>query len=260
MPTALLLISFQHNYFKKKGSPKVKGAKKSAKAAAKLLEYFREGNLPIAHILQTGDLEDLSGEDFQPYELLEPKHEESTLITKEVNAFADQRLNPILQSLEVDHLLILGLTAENQILSTARAAKELGYSCTVAQDGCAATTLKIDGEKLKASLVHKVVMAMMQNSEVEITTTKDFIKADQKKLKKRDKAAAKQVAIEEAAKAALEAASEPDPSSTTQNKARNSKPRNSNTKGKYLKTVKPEKPKNQPDEKSMTAESEAVEK
>jgi nicotinamidase-related amidase len=206
MQTVLLLIAFQSTYFKKKGKHRIKGAKQSAKAAAKLLAYFRENDLPVIHVLQTGKMEDITADKLIPYELLEPHQDEATLVTSEINAFADQKLNEMLQGLQANHLLIAGLTAEKQILATAQAAQGLNYSCTVLQDACAASTLKLDGEKLKADLVLKVAMAMLRNTDVEISTTKDYIKAEQKKTKKLGKAAAKQEAILEATKVALEAA------------------------------------------------------
>ncbi|WP_224995307.1 isochorismatase family protein [Cesiribacter sp. SM1] len=220
MQTVLLLVAFQSTYFKKKGNHRVKGAKQSAKSAAKLLAYFRENGLPVIHVLQTGKMEDITADKLIPYELLEPHQDEATLVTSEVNAFADQKLNEMLQGLQADHLLIAGLTAEKQILATAQAAQGLNYNCTVVQDACAASTLKLDGEKLKAEVVLKVAMAMLRNTDVEISTTKAFIKAEQKKRKKQSKAAAKQEAILEATKVALEADAAP-ATSTQKGKRKN---------------------------------------
>lgn len=209
MATALLLVSFQSNYFKKKSNPKIKGIKKSARAAANLLEYFRENQLPIVHVLHTGKPEEFSAESLKPHEMLEPKNEESLVVTGSVNAFSDQKLDQILKNLEVDQLIIAGLTSENQILCTVLAAQELGYKCTVAQDACAATSLKPESGKIKAELVHKVVMAILANSGVEVSASKGYLKAEQKKIKKQKKEEAKLQAIQEAAKAAQLAVSEP---------------------------------------------------
>ncbi len=231
MQTALLLISFRNNFFKK-GSQRVKGAKQSAKAAAKLLAHFRENELPIVHVLQTGKLEDLSAEKLKPYELLEPKQDEPILVISETNAFADPKLQQKLQSLEVDHLLIAGLTAEKQILATVLAAKELAYTTTVVQDACAANSLKIDGERIKAEVVRQVIMASLRNADIEITTTKTFVKAELKKKKKQLKQAAKhEVQLEMAApapvlkpatkKKAVKVTQQPAATENGQSKARN---------------------------------------
>lgn len=207
MLTALLLISFQGEYFHKKAKKNIKGAGKSAKSAARLLHYFRENNLPVVHILHTGKAEGLSVERLNPHELLEPKHEELSVLTSEFNAFADKKLDQILRKLDVTHLLIAGLTAENQVLYTANTAKELGYSCKVVKDACAACSLKFEGEKIKAEQVHQLVMAMMSNQGVGLTTAKEYIKTQNKEAKKLKKATERQEAIERAAKEALEAAS-----------------------------------------------------
>lgn len=209
MTTALLLISFQKHYFTKKGNKTIKGVKKSAKAAFKLLEYFRENNLPVIHIIQTGKPEDLSAEKLQPYELLEPKNQESIMVTENNNAFSDHKLYQKLKNLKVDHLLLAGLTVEKQILTTVMAARELAYTCTVAQDACAATNLKLEGEKIEDEQVHKVTMAILLNAGIEVSTAKHFIKTEQKKIKKLRKAEAKQLAIQEAARDAVQAGSEP---------------------------------------------------
>ncbi|AHM60693.1 isochorismatase [Flammeovirgaceae bacterium 311] len=206
MQTALLLVAFQDSFFKKKGSHYTKDVKMSAKAAAKLLEHFREHHLPVIHVMHMGKLEDLSVDNLQTYELLEPKKDEPTLVTAEVNAFADQKLAETLKSLEATHLLVAGLAAEKYLIATVHAAKSLNYACTVVQDACAVSKLRVEGEKIKPSLAHKVVMAILDSNDVEITTAKAFIKSEEKKRKKLIKEAAKQEAAFESAKAALEAA------------------------------------------------------
>lgn len=206
MQTVLLLIAFQNSNFKKKGSQSIKAAKKAAKAAAKLLEYFREHSMPIVHVLQTGKLEALTAEKLKPYELLEPKQNELTLITSEISAFADGKLKAMLSDLHAGHLLIAGLTAEKQILATVQAAREQAYSCTVVEDACPARSLKWDGEKISAALVQSVMMAIMKEKDVQIATAKTFIKSEQKRTNKLAREAANQEATLEAAKAALLAA------------------------------------------------------
>ena len=209
MKTALLLIAFQNNYFIK-GSQRIKSAKQSAKAAAKLLAYFRENELPIVHVLQRGKLEELSAEKLQPYELLEPQQDEPSLLSRTPNVFADGKLEQLLHSMEVSRLLIAGLALEKDILASVQAAQSLGYTLTVVQDASAAATLKFEGEKIKADLVQQVVMAMISDAGIEVSSTKAFLKAESKKKKKLEKAAAKQEAILEAARAALEITPEPE--------------------------------------------------
>ncbi|AHM62633.1 isochorismatase hydrolase [Flammeovirgaceae bacterium 311] len=206
MKTALLLVAFQDIFFKNKGSHYTKDVQKSAKATEKLLEHFREHKLPVIHVKQMGKLDNLSAEKLLTYELLEPRTDDQTLITGEVNAFADQKLEELLKGVEATHLLVAGLAVEKFLVATLQAAKSLNYSCTVVQDACAVSKLKLGGEKIKSAMAHKVVMAVLNSYGVEITTAKDYIKAEEKQKKKLKKEMARQEAAFEAAKAALEAA------------------------------------------------------
>lgn len=209
MQTALLLIAFQQNYFTK-GAQKLKGAKSAAKAAAKVLSYYREKGLPVVHLLQTGQLEDISADKLQPYELLEPKQDELILLGNDADVFADGKLHDKLERLQVSQLMIAGLGTENEVLRAVLSGKRHGYAVQLIQDACATRALKFEKEKIEAGTVHKVLMATVANMEIKVLTAKYFVKEELKKEKKTKKATAKQEAILEAARSLLESSQNTD--------------------------------------------------
>jgi len=56
---------------------------------------------------------------------------------RRVSAFAGSDLDVVLRSLEVDHLVLAGISTSGVVLSTVRQAADLDYRLTVLADGCA---------------------------------------------------------------------------------------------------------------------------
>lgn len=63
---------------------------------------------------------------------------EDIFVTKKrVSAFAGSDLELVLRSLEINHLILAGLSTSGAVLSTARQAADLDYQFTVLKDLCA---------------------------------------------------------------------------------------------------------------------------
>jgi nicotinamidase-related amidase len=65
-------------------------------------------------------------------------HEGDVVVTKRrVSAFTGSDLEVVLRSLEVDHLVLTGVSTSGVVLSTTRQAADLDYRITVLADACA---------------------------------------------------------------------------------------------------------------------------
>jgi len=59
--------------------------------------------------------------------------------------------------------------------ATTRAAKDLGYNCTLIGNACATRNLEINGEKIKAIDVHNAFLAALNATYATVTITQDYL-------------------------------------------------------------------------------------
>lgn len=71
---------------------------------------------------------------------IEIKEHDLQIVKKGVGAFAGNNLLEILQSQNINHLMICGVSSTMTIESTTRLAHDLGYKVTVLEDACSANT------------------------------------------------------------------------------------------------------------------------
>ena len=147
---------------------------------AKLLAHWREGKFPIVHIrhcstepgspLQPG----LAGNAFKPE--AEPLPGE-TEIQKTVNcAFIDTDLDSQLHRMNVRSLVIVGLTTDHCVSTTARVASNMGFDVTVVEDATA-THERIDnaGIHYTAEQIHNINLASLNNEFASIVSTQTIL-------------------------------------------------------------------------------------
>ena len=72
-------------------------------------------------------------------------------------------------------LVICGAMSHMCIDTTARAAKELGFACTVISDACATRDLKFKNELVPASTVHVAFMAALDGMFADVMTTEEYL-------------------------------------------------------------------------------------
>jgi nicotinamidase-related amidase len=75
------------------------------------------------------------------YEILDavrPDPSDIVLHKSTVSAFNSSSLDRVLRGLDVTSLVVTGVVTDGCVDSTARDASDLGYDCTIAEDGCAA--------------------------------------------------------------------------------------------------------------------------
>lgn len=177
---ALILIDIQNDYFDGGKFP-LEQSREAGENSARLLEYFRENNMPVVHIQHITDIPNApffekgtQGVDIHP--LVAPEKGEPVVVKHFPNSFKETTLQSHLDELQVDSLVIAGMMSNMCVDSTTRAAADLGYTCTVVHDACAAASLEFEGTTCPAPLVHAAFMAALKSAFATMKPTDELVK------------------------------------------------------------------------------------
>lgn len=180
MNTALVLVDIQQDYFPQ-GRMEIAGALEAGRAAARLLNHFREKQLSVVHVQHistrpdaTFFLPDTEGINF--YEGVMPLSNETVIRKHFPNSFRYTRLNEYLASQEIRELVICGMMSQMCIDATVRAAFDMGYACIVAHDACAAGSLVFNGIDIPALHVHGAYMAALGAVYAQVLSAEEIIR------------------------------------------------------------------------------------
>lgn len=179
MSTALILIDIQKDYFPG-GRMELVGSIEAAGAAARLLAEFRKASWPIFHIQHisaqpaaTFFVPGTAGLEIHPY--VTPLLDEHVVTKHYPNSFRETGLLEVIQRAEIDSILFCGMMTSMCVDATVRAALDLGFSCTIAQDACATLDLTFNGETIPARQVHGAFLAALGAVNAKIRTTEAII-------------------------------------------------------------------------------------
>jgi nicotinamidase-related amidase len=144
--------------------------------ATKLLQAWRMSGRPVFHIQH---LSTTPGSPLRPGQPgCEYKDEARPLpgepvITKQVNsAFIGTDLEARLRALDIDTLVIAGLTTAHCVSTTTRMAGNLGFQTYLAGDACATNAQKgHDGRSYDAGMVHELALASLHGEFAEVSDT-----------------------------------------------------------------------------------------
>jgi nicotinamidase-related amidase len=180
MKHALILVDIQQDYFPN-GRMEVAGAVEAGRMAKRLLEYFRQKNLPIIHIQHiaarpnaTFLLPNTDGIDFHDH--VKPLPNEAVIKKHFPNSFRDTDLEEHLRSQGIEDLVICGMMSHMCIDATTRAAFDKGYTCMVAHDACATRNMIFNGLDIAAPYVHGAYMAALGAVYAKVLTTDEVFK------------------------------------------------------------------------------------
>lgn len=148
--------------------------------AGRLLAFWREKSLPIFHIqhCSTNPNSRLAagqkGHDFK--EIVRPIANE-LVIQKQVNSgFIGTNLQQHLDNKDIKILVIVGLTTDHCVSTTARMAGNLGYQTFVVHDAVATfNKIGIDGTLYSAELIHETALASLKDEFAHIVATNDLL-------------------------------------------------------------------------------------
>lgn len=179
MKKALILVDLQNDYFPG-GNMELVDVEKAASNAKLLLDGFRKESLMIVHIQHmsvrpgaTFFLPKTRGVEI--HEMLAPGTEETVITKYYPNSFRDTPLLEKLNSEDIKDLVICGAMSHMCIDATTRAAFDLGFNCTVAEDACATRDLVFNGRTVKAADVHASFMAALTVPYAQVVTAKEAL-------------------------------------------------------------------------------------
>lgn len=179
MNTALLLLEYQNDYFPNGRISLEKSIEASAKAQT-VLHAFREKKLPIVHVQHISTHPDAAyllpctkGAEFHTN--VQPTKGETIVKKHYPNSFKDTNLLSYLNKNKIKHLVICGMMTHMTVDSTVRAAYDLGFSCTVLHDACAARQLEFNHNSISMMNVHQAFIAALAQMYATTVTTDDYL-------------------------------------------------------------------------------------
>jgi nicotinamidase-related amidase len=179
MDISLLLVDLQNDYFPG-GNMELVGIEEAAANAQILLSEFRKAKLPVIHIRHisahpgaTFFLPETDGARIN--QRVTPREDEIVVVKNFPNSFRGTSLLEILRKEKTDNLVICGAMSHMCIDATTRAAFDLGFNCTVADDACATKDLSFRNNTIKASDVHASFMAALSFPYAKVISTAEVI-------------------------------------------------------------------------------------
>ena len=177
---ALLVIDVQrgldHPKYGRRSNPEAEAN------IARLLAAWRRAGWPVVHVQHRSTSPDsplrpgTSGVEIKPEAA---PLEGEPLFQKRVNgAFIGTDLEPYLREQKIASVVVVGLTADHCVSSTARLAGDLGFDAFVVADATAAFEREgWDGRRFSAEDVHAVALVNLQGEFATILTTADALAA-----------------------------------------------------------------------------------
>lgn len=179
--TALLLIDIQNDYFEGGANP-LSGSLEASIKARDILQYFRNKSLPVVHVQHIANragatffVPDTFGAEIQ--DNVKPIKGEKVIIKHFPNSFSETGLHTYLQALSIKNVVVCGMMTHMCVDATVRAAKDLGYACTLLADACATKDLMYSFEKVCAKDVQTTFHAALSYFYADVISTQKYISA-----------------------------------------------------------------------------------
>ncbi|MGO2963062.1 MAG: cysteine hydrolase family protein [Carnobacterium maltaromaticum] len=179
MKQALLVIDVQNDYFKH-GKMELHLPEVALHRINKLEDFFILNNLPIIYIQHIKD--QLNADFFERGTKGSLLHEglkinsSSIIIEKQYpNSFFKTDLKELLDSLNIEQVVITGMMTHMCIDSTTRASRELGYNPILISDATSTRNLDFQGREVIAEDVQFSFLSALENFS-QVVTTDHYLK------------------------------------------------------------------------------------
>lgn len=179
MPTtALVLIDLQNDYFPG-GAMELVNPNAAVDQAALLLQRFRQLSLPVFHVQHIA--EELDATFFLPrtagaeiHESVRPLAGEPVVVKHFPNSFRETALLEGLRATGVSSVVFAGMMTHMCVDTTVRAASDLGFQCSLAQDACATMHLQFSGQTVGAKDVQLSYLAALNDGFARVRTATEL--------------------------------------------------------------------------------------
>ncbi|CAN1603286.1 cysteine hydrolase [Pseudomonas sp. B21-028] len=172
----LIIIDAQKEYLA--GPLALSGMDAAVANIRQLLGAARAAGRPIVHVRHLGThggLFDPQGERGEFIPGLEPQGDETIIGKLLPSAFHGTELKKRLEEFGPLDLIVCGFMSHSSVSTTVRAAKNLGFRCTLVEDACTTRDLPHKGGVLSAEHVHQTEMAIMADNFATLALTHDLI-------------------------------------------------------------------------------------
>jgi len=181
MTEALVLIDLQNDYFPG-GTMELDDADGAVEQAALLLQSFREKGLLIFHIQHIAKR---PGATFsfpaRPAPSFTAPCSRAPVRRRGQahfpNSFRETTLLEDLRAAGASKLTFAGMTTHMCVDTTVRAAADLGFPCSLAQDGCATRALQFGAERVEADKVQLAYLAGLNGAFASVKPARDLCAA-----------------------------------------------------------------------------------
>lgn len=175
----LILIDIQKGHDEEDFYGGDRNNRNAEKNCSHLLNIWRKAHLPIFHIQHSSQNSDSplfhSKPGFQIKDEVKPIDGEPIIVKRANNAFLNTNLNKLLVKKNIKTLVIVGMTTNHCISSTARMASDLGYNTIIVSDATACfDRVGITGIKYPAELIHQTTLASLKGEIAKIIDTNDL--------------------------------------------------------------------------------------
>ena len=176
----LLLVDIQ-KAFLDKDYPGIKRNNPEAELiCGKILEIWRKKKLPIIHVRHSSDTVDSKlhkskpGFEFNDY--VTPRADEIVLEKRVNSAFIGTELKSILDKSKTEVLIIVGMTTNHCISTTARMSGNLGFETYLISDSTACYNTKgINGEMIDCEVIYQSALASINDEFATVINSKEVI-------------------------------------------------------------------------------------
>ena len=174
--TALIIIDVQKGFNDENYWGGNRNNKDAEVKIAQILEKWRSLKLPVFHIVHSSVHPDSklheSNPGFEIKEEVKPIEGEIVIVKNVNSAFIGTDLKERLDHRKINKLVLVGLTTNHCVSTTARMAGNLGFDNWVISDATATfDRIGIKGEKFDSELIHQISLASLHNEFSQVIDT-----------------------------------------------------------------------------------------
>lgn len=177
---AVIVVDLQNEYLPSGHLPLV-GIGAAVQNAAQIITQARAQGVPVIHIRH--EAADANATVFKPgtdhvniQTPVQPEDNETVILKHYPNSFRETSLQQRLTQMGVTQLTVIGAMSYMCIDATVRAAVDMGYTVTVAEDACATRNITFGEREIPAAQAHATIMAGFEFAYAQVVTTETLLK------------------------------------------------------------------------------------